>query len=94
MKLYLQEIVTRKDDQTVISPTATFVNENSDEAYRLAEVEYTSKVNYNLQQKENLKDFLVEVFTETGIPVPEMKRFYRFAEDPQPEPEPNDPGEE
>ena len=81
MKLYLIEIVTKKENnETVVSPTVTYSNENSEEASRLAEVGYTGQVNYNLQQGATLKDFLVEVITETGVPVPNMKRFYRFSE--------------
>lgn len=88
MKLYLIEIVTKKEnDETVVSPTVTYENENSEEASRLAEIGYTGQVNYNLQMGETLKDFLVEVITETGIPVPDMKRFYRF---PEPESESNE----
>lgn len=81
MKLYLNEIVTLKEnDQTVVSPTATYENENSEEASRLAAVDFHSKVAYNLQQKAIQKDFLVYAITETGIPVPDMKKFYRFAQ--------------
>ena len=87
-KLYLNEIVTLKDDQIVVSPTATYSGENSDEVYREAEIAYHSKCAYNLQQKSTQKDFLVQVITETGVIIPEMKRFYRFPEE-QPEPEPS-----
>ena len=84
MKLYLNEIVTLKEnDQTVVTPTATCKNDNSEEATRLAAVDFYGKVNYNLQQKAIQKDFLVYVITETGAPVPDMKKFYRFAEEEQ-----------
>ena len=95
MKLYLNEIVTLKENnQTVVSPTATYENENSEEASRLAAINFHSKVSYNLQQKAIQKDFLVYVITETGTPVPDMKKFYRFAEESQPEPTPEEPVEE
>lgn len=86
MKLYVNEIVTKKDGQTVITPPMKYENENSEEVTRLAAVDFYGKVNYNLQQKATQKDFLVYVITETGTPVPDMKKFYRFAEEDQPEP--------
>ena len=91
MKLYLNEIVTTKENQTIVSPTITYNNDNSEEASRLAEIDYHAKCNYNLQQGATLKDFLVEIITETGNLVTGMKRFYRFPEPtPEPEPEPNE----
>ena len=89
MKLYLNEIVTLKDDQTVVSPTATYSGENSNEVYRQAEVAFHSKCAYNLQQDATQKDFLVQVITETGVVVPEMKRFYRFAQNEEQQDEQN-----
>lgn len=90
MKLYLNEIVTLKEnDQTVISPTMKYENENSEEASRLAAVDFHSKVSYNLQQKATQKDFLVYVITETGTPVPDMKKFYRFAQNEEQQDEQN-----
>lgn len=88
-KLYLNEIITLKEnDQTVVSPTATYSGENSVEVYRQAEVAFHSKCAYNLQQTETQKDFLVQVITETGVVVPEMKRFYRFAQNEEQQDEP------
>ena len=62
-----------------------YENDNSEEATRLAAVDFYSKVSYNLQQKDLQKDFLVYVITETGTPVSDMKKFYRFAEEDQEE---------
>ena len=86
-KLYKFESQTNKEGITSVVPVATYENEDNEVASRQAEIAFHNAVAYNLQMEATLKDFLVEIITETGFVSGDLRRFYKFPE-PQPEPEP------
>lgn len=95
-KLYKFESQTNKEGVTSVVPVAIYENEDNEVASRMAEMAYCDAISYNLKQEATLKDFLVEILTETGLVSGGLRRFYRFPE-PQPEPEPEpepEPSEE
>lgn len=72
--LYKFEVQTLKDGTKAVAPTATYTG---DSAEKDAEIAFHNSVAYNLAV-DTLKDFLVEIITETGVVVPNMTRYYNF----------------
>lgn len=80
---YKLEITTAKDGTKTSAPTGVY------ETADAAEIAYHQQVAYNMQMGENLKDFLVMIISETGAVQSDLKKFYNFAIEPEPE-EPED----